>query len=93
MLGALLALAIIQVLPLAYNLMRQGDGPRLTTARIIGAICVISVFAGAGAAAGWLGHPHDLGTAFLHGVGWQGVFGGVLKSGYEVVAPTSSGAP
>lgn len=83
-LGAVLILAIVQVLPFGYALVRTGRGPRITGARVVGGILVLGVFVAAGAAAGTLGSPsHD--EAFLRGLGWQSFFGTLLRGGNDVL--------
>jgi hypothetical protein len=80
-LGALLTFGVIQVWPVAKGLAQQKTPLDLRPVNILGITLIIGVFIAAGAAAGWLGDPSSSTAAFLHGVGWQGVFGSAVQSG------------
>jgi hypothetical protein len=80
--GALLALAITQVLPAAISLAGGGQGPKITPWRAFGAIVVVLIFAaGGGVAALLIGDVTAAKQAVAYGLAWQSILGGAIKTG------------
>jgi len=77
--GAVLALAVVQVLPYAFALIR-GAELTLSPGRVVGALLVLLIFiAGGGIAAIIAGDASQAKQAIAYGLGWQATVGGFIN--------------
>jgi hypothetical protein len=77
--GAIFALAVVQVLPFALQLV-HGAKLTLTLTRGFGFVLVVLIFIGAGGGvAVLLGDATQAKQAVAYGLGWQSTIGGLIQ--------------
>jgi hypothetical protein len=85
--GAVIALAITQVLPAAIALGKSGVKPHVNIWRVIGWLGVLIIYLGAGAASALVFEAVKVKDAITYGMAWQALLGGVMKTARATLPP------
>ncbi len=78
--GAVIAPAVVQILPFALELTHGNAHLQLSVGRVVGALTVLAIFVvGGGVVAILLGDATQPKQAIAYGLGWQATIGGFFQ--------------